>query len=443
MKALIHSDGAAVMHAADQLYNTYAANLPIVDYRSAVSMALLLQNPSFSSVTQVLLDGDGEKLAAMRRYGVPDKLMGLQASEFERFRAFCSVVPLWMGSALYERCHRELALYFDCDLPICAENCEDIWMRCAARMQDGSVRPQQLLQAAGLSTVCTVEDVTVRPLHAQWQREERPFAALPIFCPQSCLNIGQKGITALVKRLGDTFGVAIVDIDSLAVALDRSLDCFCELGCRSAWHTLYGQEAFAAPNPYLANEIFKRAIAGDGSKITAQEQALFQAQLLRLLGQRYLSRGITLQLSLDDACPDGYARELLQYLYGCDALPCTLLCSTIGERMPLLTSLTGAFAALPSCTPRILLGGEAFVRTGNEQVLSSVIESVGAGCLVGVSSAGGALLSIARQDVFRRALCRSLGAAMAQGSILHDEDAVASCIRGACLENAKRHFGVK
>jgi glucuronate isomerase len=73
-------------------------NLPIIDYHCHVSLALMAEDHSFRSITEIWLDGDHYKWRAMRACGVPEHLISGDASHWEKFAAWAQTVPATLGS---------------------------------------------------------------------------------------------------------------------------------------------------------------------------------------------------------------------------------------------------------------------------------------------------------------------------------------------------------
>jgi glucuronate isomerase len=52
------------------------------------------------------------------------------------------------------------------------------------------------------------------------------------------------------------------------------------------------------------------------------------------------------------------------------------------------------------------------------------------------------LLSMTRHELFRRILCDTIGRDVDAGLIPRDEELLAGIVRGICLDNARRWFGI-
>ena len=76
-----------------------------------------------------------EELSALLRfYGVPECEIGKAASQYQRFRAFCGVVPHLTGHRLPGFISRLLKDIFEIDQPICEDTCDEIWRITSQKM---------------------------------------------------------------------------------------------------------------------------------------------------------------------------------------------------------------------------------------------------------------------------------------------------------------------
>src|ERR1044071_9329584 len=111
---------------ASDLYHRYAEPLPILDFHSHLSPALLAADHRFRSITEIWLDGDHYKWRAMRANGVPERLISEAASDVERFEAWARTVPDTMRNPLHHWTHLELRRAFGIDALLSPETARRI-----------------------------------------------------------------------------------------------------------------------------------------------------------------------------------------------------------------------------------------------------------------------------------------------------------------------------
>jgi len=97
---------------AEQLYHNYAKDLPIIDYHNHLPPEEVAMNKSFSSITEVWLNGDHYKWRAMRANGISEKYITGNTSAQEKFSKWAQTVPYTMRNPLYHWTHLELQRYF-------------------------------------------------------------------------------------------------------------------------------------------------------------------------------------------------------------------------------------------------------------------------------------------------------------------------------------------
>jgi glucuronate isomerase len=98
MPSFPHDDFLLETELERELYHGTACDLPIIDYHCHVSLALMAEDHSFRSITEIWLDGDHYKWRAMRACGVPEHLITGDASHWEKFAAWAGTVPATLGS---------------------------------------------------------------------------------------------------------------------------------------------------------------------------------------------------------------------------------------------------------------------------------------------------------------------------------------------------------
>ena len=108
---------------AKKLYFEYAKDLPII--------ALCNQSDTvYGNITEAFLNNDAYKLDAMRQCGIDEKYITGNASDYDKFKSFCTILPKFAGNPIYLLSHIELSHNFNCELSICEDNCDTIWSKC-------------------------------------------------------------------------------------------------------------------------------------------------------------------------------------------------------------------------------------------------------------------------------------------------------------------------
>ena len=99
-------------NTAKDLYNS-AKNLPIIDFHNHLSVADISENKRFTDIYDLWIKPDPYKHRAMRMCGVSEKYITGDASDFEKFQAWCSIYPKLIGNPLYVWSQMELGAMFE------------------------------------------------------------------------------------------------------------------------------------------------------------------------------------------------------------------------------------------------------------------------------------------------------------------------------------------
>ena len=267
------------------------------DLHARFSVDLLARDRSYTNVGELLFEENAALCGALRACGVPELLLSGAGSDYEKFRALAEHAHLLVGHPALQTCHALLALLLQDEPPVlCAENCDALWQACAARLAEHPLTPTALLRLCGVKSVAIGQEptATLDPYRALSARVD--FTEFtPVFSPVAALSLS-RGVKERMAALSRESGVAITDLATLTEALNRRLDAFEALGCRAAYHAFTPDLRFVRPNEYTADQILRRALQKDGKGITPEEEALFYAQTMRVLGREYLRRDFELQL---------------------------------------------------------------------------------------------------------------------------------------------------
>ena len=468
MKPFLDDNFLLESEAAVRLYHSHAEKLPIVDYHCHLSPCEIAENKKFSNITELWLYADHGKWRAMRSCGVDEKYITGDGSDFEKFREYCRIMPLMIGNALYHWSHLELRRYFDCDLTINLENCEKIWTLTAEKLEKDSLGAKDYIKKSNVKLLCTTDDpADDLRYHREIKESGFDVTVLPAFRPDKALNVERKGIAAYIRTLGESTGVEITDHDSLCQAMKVSLDRFESFGCKIADHGMDDYISFRKPDPYHANEIFKKALASDGADITREDLALWKTQMMRFLGLEYVKRGWVLQLhygALRNPNKTMFARlgadsgydtihgknciydmaSLLNYLDENNALPRTVIYPLNPSDNAAVGALCGSFCRGDGSNKPTVVQGSGWWFNDNidgmEAQMKSFANLASLGNFLGMLTDSRSFTSYVRHEYFRRILCNLIGSWVENG-LYSDFDAAADIVERISLYNTLNYFG--
>ena len=459
MRAFMDRDFLLHTATARTLYHDYAADCPIMDYHNHLNPREIYERRRYENLTQLWLEADHYKWRVMRVCGVPEYYVTGNAPEYEKFEKFASVLPRLIGSPVYHWAHLELQRYFGISTPLTAATAREIWDKTSAMLRGEGFDAVSLLHKANVKILCTTDDpADSLEWHLKLKEDKTvPFRTLPSFRPDRFLHIDQSAWSTAVAQLGARYG-AITDWDSLCAALKKSLDFFCEVGCRVTDHGFirfrYGT---GDPAP-----VVEKAMKGEA--LSESEIATYQGALLRFLAGEYHRRDLTMQLHLGpirnnsprlvsafgaDAGGDsiGLATDPFQLsaflgdLDGTDTLPKTLLYNLNPADSAMLSTMAVNFAADGA---KVQYGAAWWLLDHIRGISEQIDQLMETGLLsgsVGMLTDSRAFTSFARHEYFRRILCNKLGTLVEEGQYPCDIPTLGEMVRDICHRNAVNYFG--
>ena len=140
VKSFLGDDFLLENEVSVQLYEQFAAAMPIIDYHNHLSPKEIAENRRFDNLTEPWLAGDHYKWRAMRTNGVPEKFCTGEASPFEKFQEWSKTVPYTMRNPLYHWTHLELKNYFGITRILDETTAREIYDECSALLQQEDFR---------------------------------------------------------------------------------------------------------------------------------------------------------------------------------------------------------------------------------------------------------------------------------------------------------------
>ena len=116
MPAFMSDDYLLTNNTAKKVYDKIK-DLPIFDYHCHLSPEEILEDKTFYNLTELWLLGDHYKWRVMRNFGVEERLVTGDAPAYDKFFAFASALPSFIGNPVYHWAHLELKKYL-CNLQL-------------------------------------------------------------------------------------------------------------------------------------------------------------------------------------------------------------------------------------------------------------------------------------------------------------------------------------
>ncbi len=477
MKNFMEDDFLLETDLAELLYKNYAATMPIIDYHCHMNPRDIAEDKKFENITQVWLYGDHYKWRAMRSCGISERLITGDATDYQRFEAFVDAMPSLIGHPVYHWSHLELKRYFGYDGVICPENCEEIWNVTKKVLEDG-LSTRKIIEKSNVRLLCTTDDPADSLEYHIAIRDDESFnvKVLPAFRPDKSMNITAAGFAEYIETLAKAADMEIKCFADLLEALDKRIEFFASLGCRTSDHSFDNGVVFNGALTEkqvftVADEAFKLAMSGES--VEADVASVYKNALMRFFGREYVKHGFVMQIHFgamrntnsvmfaklgpdhgyDTICGRPSTEELsamLDALNSAGALPRTVIYSLNPNDNEQVVSLAGCFQYASEeseglmMLPNIVQGAAWWFNDhldGMNAHFASYANTAAFGKFLGMLTDSRSALSYTRHEYFRRALCNFIAGFVERGEYPLDIETLAQMVCDICYNNTKDFFG--
>ena len=446
------------------LYNTYAKDMPIFDYHCHLPEREILENKEFCDVFSIWLKGDHYKWRLMRNYGVDEELITGNATNKEKFLAYCKTVSTAFGNPLQHWSQVELKEFFNCELEINEQNAEAIWNWCNEYIKLNKVTPATLIESSCVRHVYTTNEIfDDLEVFCEIKKKGYKFTVTPAFRADKIMNIDAEKYLEFIAKL-EGLTTSIKDISDLERAIETRLDEFIKVGTRATDIAL--EKVYVIPERADADKVFKAVIGG--KKPTQSESEIFKGYLTYFLFKLYAKRSLVTELHVgamrnnntrmlnklgldtgfDSISEDNSIRNMSRLFDKLDAdglLPKTIVFNLNPKMNAEIMTLIGSFQ--DSTAKGKLQFGPAWWfldnKVGMERHLLDMTATGHIATFIGMLTDSRSFLSYPRHHYFRRILCSYLGELIEQGEMTSDYTVVGEVIKDICYNNAINYFGIE
>ena len=465
MKTFMDKDFLLSTDTAKELYHDIAAKMPILDYHCHISPQEIAENRKFDNITQVWLGGDHYKWRQMRSNGVEEKYITGDASDREKFQKWAETLEMAIGNPLYHWSHLELQRYFGYTGVLNSETAEEVWNLCNSKLQEDSMRVQNLILQSGVTLICTTDDPAD---DLKWHKilaedENFPVQVLPAWRPDKAMNLEKPDYVEYLEKLGKAAGMEIKTFADLKEALKKRMAFFDSMGCKASDHGL-NYVAYAPASEEEMEAVFAKRMNGEA--VSAEEEKKFKTAFMLFVAGEYSRLGWVMQLHYgckrdnntsmynklgpDTGCDciNNYApaAELADFLNAVNeagSLPKTILYSLNPNDDEVIGTIIGCFQN--SDTVGKIQQGSAWWfndnKTGMMKQMTSLANLGLLGNFLGMLTDSRSFLSYPRHEYFRRILCELIGGWVENGEYPKDMKTLEKIIKGISYNNAVRYFG--
>jgi glucuronate isomerase len=450
---------------AENLYHTYAKNLPLIDYHCHLSPKQIAADYQFKNITEAWLSGDHYKWRAMRANGVSEIFCTGNATDYEKFTKWSETVPYTFRNPLYHWTHLELQRYFNIHELLSPDTAAGIYQTSSDFLQTPAYSVKNLLRKMNVALVCTTDDpIDELQDHIQLKHDGFEIPILPTFRPDKAMDIKSPELfTTYLNQLEAISNHSITDFNDYLNALKSRHDFFATMGCVVSDH---GLEEIYAEN-YTSTEIeniFDKLRVG--KFLNPVEQLKFKSAMLIHFAEWDQEKGWVQQFHLGairnnnarmveslgadtgwDSIGDfTHAKSLATFLSKLDAenkLTKTILYNLNPADNALFATMAGNFND-GTMAGKIQYGAAWWFLDQKDGMVKQLNELSNMGLLskfVGMLTDSRSFLSFPRHEYFRRIICNLFGTEMEQGELPNDVAWVGKMIQDICYRNARGYFG--
>ena len=454
---------------ARQLYHEVAADMPIIDFHTHLPQQDILDDHRFADLWELWLKHDHYKWRLMRGCGINEERITGNASPWEKFQAFASIMPLAVGNPVHHWAHLELQRVFGIDTVLSADTAEDVWNNANQQLHsDPSLSVRGLLKKFNVEIVCTTDDPASDLSPHEQLAAEATTQTLPTFRPDMAMAIDRPAqFNTWLKQLAERSGIRITDYSHLLKALKNRHDDFHKVGCRLSDHGL----------PYCPNgsqngkssyieldQIFQNAMHGNAPESPDHWQH-FAADIMQQIAAWNTEKGWTMQLHLGPlrsvnhtmfsqlgpdsgfdtmgAWPQTQALvDFLSTLENNSSLPRTIVYNLNPNESSAICCALQNFQ--DATTAGKMQYGPAWWHLDHKRGIIDQLEilmSLGSlGTSVGMLTDSRSFTSYVRHEYFRRIFCGMIGRAVEGGEIPNNPAMLRTLIEGVCYRNASQYF---
>ena len=491
MKPFIDDDFLLESDVARELYHSWVAQLPIIDYHCHLPVAQIASDHAFRSITEIWLEGDHYKWRAMRANGVAERFCTGDATDWEKFEAWARTVPATLRNPLYHWTHLELKNPFGVTELLHERTARAIFDRCNEQLRRPEFSTQGLLRHFRVAIVCTTDDPAdslehhhalacgtgsqpvrgceAAALQAADGLRTRPTflpdtRVVPTWRPDAALNIDDpSAFNGWLARLEAAAGMSITTFKDLLDALDRRHAAFHDAGCRASDHGL--EQIYA--EPWTDSEVaatFDRVRAGK----TVEDAIRYKSALLHRFAvmdhargwvQQYhlgalrntntrMRRTLGADSGLDSIGDFEMARPLARFfdrLDASDRLAKTILYNLNPRDNELFAAMIGNFQ--DGSVPGKMQYGSAWWFLDQLDGMTAQIRALSNMGLfarfVGMVTDSRSFLSYSRHEYFRRLICNLLGEDVRRGLLPDDREMLGRLAQDVSFFNARDYLGLE
>lgn len=465
MKKFMDEDFLLSNETSRKLFDA-AKDEPIFDWHCHLSPKEIYENKKPRDIAELWLGGDHYKWRGMRGVGIDEKYITGSASPYEKFKAWASCMPHFIGNPLYHWTHLELRRFFGINDILNEKTADSIWERANAMIDAGGFTPRELIEKSNVVCVCTTDDPADNLKYHKLLSEDKTFKCkvIPAFRPDKALSIKGPGFLLWLEELEKVCGREIKTYSNLKAAMLERIAYFASMGCRATDHS-FGTVPYVRMTDEELEKVFAKAVKG--KDISDEEAEGYQTELFRFIAKEYCRRGWVMEVHIGamrnnnskmfgllgpdagyDSIGDGPVAyklsRLLDSLDKEDLLPKTILFTLNPRDNYVLGSMLGNFQNSDAAS-KIQLGTAWWFNDNIDGMRQQIKALANLGVLskfVGMVTDSRSFLSYPRHEYFRRIVCDYIGRLVENGEYPADYETLENIVKDISFRNAEKYFGL-
>jgi len=459
----IHKNYYLQSTLAEELYHSYAKELPAVDFHNHLNPKDLADNKKFLNIEQAWVSNDPYKHRAMRIYGVKENNITGNASDEEKFQNWANTLPKALGNPLFLWSALELYHIFGIDEFLSNANATEIWNECNYCLQQDGYGTIDILKKFNVESLCTSDDLITDLTYHQQATKNQGIQVLPSLRADSILAFDDISFQKWFENLEKISNQSISNLNDYKTALIKLLQKFSDAGCRLADHALDNGFIFNVNDEINASRIFSKWLRT--RKIDTGEVLELKNHLLFFLVKQYAEREWVLQLHIG---AQRYTSSRLRRLAGkaggfasigngsdikslCvffdelekqNHLPKVILYNLNPADTEMLAAITGSYAE-DGIAGKIQLGPAWWYNDqydGIRKQLAALANYSLLSQFIGMTTDSRSVFSFSRHEYFRRILCNQLAEWVSQGNLPNDIQLLSELVKDLCYYNCKKRI---
>lgn len=249
---------------ASELYHSYAEGTPVVDYHNHLDVNDICTDRQFGDIAGLWVTSDRYKHRAMRIAGIDERYITGDASDYEKFSVWCSLLPSLIGNPLFHWSCLEMKNLFGVDEVPGKDNAEAIWNHCNRLLSQKSFSTNSILKHFNVMRLTTSDDLLDDVSRHTEASKVSGIKVTPSLRADSALAFDSPSYAKWLSRLSacriSRSAVIPDSLDDYCEAIISHIRRFEENGCVLADHSLDSGFSFIRTSRDEAAKIFRRVV---------------------------------------------------------------------------------------------------------------------------------------------------------------------------------------